>query len=96
MTNEQIKLIYEYMEWKINKQSPSPHLYQVTPYSKILDSNSAWEVVQEMEKKRDWSKFFVVAFNCFKDVRNFEFTLWLINPDNFFECMAKWLEGKGK
>ena len=84
MTNKQLKLIYEYMGW-------NP---KYVGFEKRLDSNSAWECVQEMERRGDWLEFSRNAWQDFGSigVTYSQFILWLFNPDNFFTCFGKFLE----
>lgn len=105
MTNNELKAIAGYMpEWQYNdswglfKKVIRP-IDKVNPI--ILDSNSAWECVQEMERKGDWDSFSweiykegglyggdVVLWSN-KEVRK-DFIPWLYNPANFFSCFGKW------
>lgn len=107
MTDKEIKLIYEYMEWK-------PYYCDALDkfaYQKIFDSNIAWECVQEMEKKGDWGEFIDDVYRDFyrwidrirrgikgQQVTEIDspietqFPKYIINPTNFFNCVAKWLE----
>lgn len=64
-----------------------------------LDSNSAWECVQEMVNKKDWVDFQTKVYwsDVVKDIRGIDFIPWLYNPANFFDCFGKWcLERRGK
>lgn len=67
----------------------------IQPKLKTLDSNDAWKCVQEIERQYDWVTFFDYcrdndfAFDA-------EYVAWLMNPTNFFNCFAAWLEGREK
>lgn len=99
MTEKQLNLIYDYMGWDKYVRS------------NILDSNDAWECVQEMEKKEDWGEFIDDVYRDFyrwidrirrgikgQQVTEIDspietqFPKYIINPTNFFKCMAAWLE----
>lgn len=99
MNKKQMKLIYEYMRWK-----PYYTVHSDTVvYSTILDSNVAWEVVQELDRRGDWDSFSYEIFRegglhggdveywSNKEVRK-DFIPWLFNPDNFFRCLGEFLE----
>ncbi len=91
MNDKQLKLIltyiygkdYRFKELRVEKKG-----------NYILDSNLAWECVQEMERKghsEEFDDFYQDEWlehggSCKS------YTLWSTNPDNFFTCMAKWLE----
>jgi hypothetical protein len=95
VTNDELKAIYEYMKdikWEL---FPKP-IYVCGKYlygTKPLGSNSAWECVQEMERKGDWNDFLIHCFNVAEKLN----WIWLYNPTNFFDCFGKWcLERRGK
>lgn len=90
MTDKELKAIYEYMEdagWDSGIWGEIK-----------FNSNSAWEVVQEMERKGDWNSFEIfVNDEIWSNILNrlhINFTPWLYNPTNFFNCFTKWLEEK--
>lgn len=93
MTDNDIKLIYEYMEWKLG------YLYypdNLRDKLQPLDSNSAWECMREMEKRGDRLSF--EMYSCFEifdklDRRIYpSYTFWLMNSENFFPSMSEWLK----
>jgi hypothetical protein len=83
MTDKELKAIYEYMvNAKIDHK---------------LDSNSAWECVQEMEKKGHELEFTIFAGRIWSETPYIMgLYFWLMNPINFFNCFAKWLMSKEK
>ena len=89
MNKKQLKLLYEYMRWK-----PYYTVHSDTVvYSTILDSNVAWEVVQELQRKGDvfiFQSFLKEEFN--KISSNEYLFVWGRNPDNFFRCLGEFLE----
>ena len=97
MTDKDLKNIYEYMGWAVKTLKVGSVTHYET-YKKVLDSNSAWECVQEMGRKGDWHEFYIFMFeqlnnlNVLIDMHNF--ALWNNNPTNFFNCMAKWCEAE--
>lgn len=123
MTDNQIRLIYEYMDWigvnggsgGYDAHAMKAHLENPHSANRNLDSNDAWECVQEMEKKEDWGEFIDDVYRDFyrwidrirrgikgQQVTEIDspietqFPKYIINPTNFFNCMAKWLEGREK
>lgn len=89
MTYEQLKLINEYMGWYWN-----PNVQRELP-NRELDSNSAWECMQEIGRKEDGREFYyfiddMICNKCYI----YEYPSWIMNPTNFFNCMAVWLELK--
>lgn len=99
MTDKQLKLIYEYMGWLVSSKDGCPQVFESDDCKKhILDSNTAWEVVQEMWRKEDWTHFACFALNDETGMQSEFFDTdcikWIMNPTNFFNCMAKWLEAK--
>ena len=98
MEQKELQCIYEYMGWyKTNRarNEKNPYANWIWP---VLDSNTAWECVQEMERKGDSLSFskhsYDVFMNAPANVTNY--FLWLYNPTNFFDCFGKWLERRGK
>lgn len=84
MTDKQLKLIYDYMGWWFYIDSPH-----------IFDSNTAWECVQEMERKGDIKDFYYFIDDVICNKRYiYEYPFWIMNPTNFFNCFAKWLESR--
>jgi hypothetical protein len=66
-----------------------------------LDSNSARECVQEMEKRfenpklrSDYERFEGYAKMMWRYGKHKFFIAWLMNPENFWDCFSKWLEGR--
>lgn len=85
MTDKDLKRIYEYMG------IPNLTVHQHFP----LDSNSAWECVQEMDRKDDLELFYYNTHNlCDEATRlnHAQFQLWLMNPTIFWRYFSKWLE----
>ena len=88
MTDTDLKLIYSYMEeagWLTsgaNKDFPEHPI--------MLDSNSAWECAQEIERRKDDEEFLCFIFEKADTLDCLVW--WILNPKNFFNCMAKWLE----
>jgi hypothetical protein len=104
MNDKELKVIYEYMKevknWGLRSDPSRLDGY----YYNKLDSNSAWEVVQEMEIRDEFIKFYLYiedfyfkqspfGFNSVEEAHA-AFFIWLYNPTNFFNCFAKWLLSK--
>lgn len=86
MTDKEFNLIYDYMKW----------FHDGIEHD--FDSNSAWEVVQEIERRKEWFYFLhshLRQQNQGKIPINYsDYIKWLYNPTNFFNCFAKWLLSK--
>ena len=103
MTSDELKAIAGYIpEWQYND---SWGLFKkvIRPIDKInpiiLDSNSAWECVQEIIKKKHYMPFEIYAAEQWLADKESElqFVFWLYNPKNFFSCFGKWcLERRGE
>ena len=77
MTDKQLKLIYDYMGWE---ESVNDHPY---PWgnAKELDSNHAWECVQEMERRGEIISFSdFVWYEYLTNITTSLFPFWLMNP----------------
>jgi hypothetical protein len=95
MTEKQLKLIYEYMGWKDEEGESVAEDFKIIVWSgkkKPLDSNSAWECVQEMYQRSDWEDF--VNYCWVEDYVTSQNVMFIMNPNSFFECFSKWLENK--
>ena len=100
MTEEDKKLIADYMEWKMDMddwwRSGDYGLIKVT-----FDLNDAELCVKEMQKRRDLDDFKNNAsLMCFKvtkiDIWPTNLFAWLYDADNFFAAMATWLKEEKK
>jgi len=86
MNDNQLKLINEYMEKARLSFCCDGIGDKFNP-----DSNSAWEVVQEMKRKMQWYSFFLFVHTVSYPEDDVSF---LMNPKNFFNCFSMWLEGQ--
>jgi len=99
MTDKALKLIFEYMKergWDYTYYTHSKD-EGTSEYTHPFDSNTAYECVQEMERKGDWDEFIIFYMNEFElsslsDMPHF--MIWSTNPTNFFTYFFKWLEDK--
>jgi len=103
MTEDDKKLIADYMGWA---QYKYPSYYLNTKgdiESHHFDLNDAGLVVQEMQKRGSIFEFYMHLIDVYNDLIKDgkeicgadNFTVWLFNPDNFFGAMAQCLrEGK--
>jgi len=83
MTNEDKKLIADYMGW-----------FGINHLDKIdgnFDLNDASLCVQEMQKRGEWFDFYWFAIG---NSSSEALTAWLFNPDNFFKAFVEWRKGK--
>ena len=96
MTNEDKKLISEYMGW-----------FGINHLDKIdgnFDLNDASLCVQEMQKQEDYLDFILVAYRQYDPTapimgEDINFTAWLMSMEegqakNFFKSMVEWRKGK--
>ena len=84
MTNEDKKLIADYMGW-----------FGINHLDKIdgnFDLNDAGLCVAEMQKRRDWQDFVQTAAKIHKLGFHSEVVAWLFNDENFFNAMSQWLK----
>lgn len=115
MTDAQLKLIYKYMGWTWHNVTSKTGevstcscgqrgmmVYEVChkENQQKLDSNLAWECVQEMERKERgaYHDFLVFSREIWdREIpENDGFYFWIADPTNFFNCFAAWLEGREK
>ena len=107
MSDKDLKRIYRYMGWCSHsdiwrdgkffcvkcRKGLSDRVNTCFP----LDSNTAWLCVQEIEWRFDIKEFSAFVFDTrLHGKEDANLSLWLMNPTNFFNCMAKWLEGREK
>ena len=96
MTNEDKKLIADYMDWD---GTTTIEGYAIpTPEIHYFDLNAAGACVNEMQRRRNWVAFhrFTVdkySKDCFLQAG---FIAWLYDADNFFTAMATWLKEEKK
>ncbi len=96
MTNEDKKLISEYMGW-----------FGINHLDKIdgnFDLNDASLVVAEMQKRGEYADFIRVAYGWYNHIykilgEDINFTAWLMSMEegqakNFFKSMVEWRKGK--
>ena len=84
MTNEDKKLIADFMGW-----------FGINHLDKIdgnFDLNDAGLCVQEMQKRGDWQDFVQITSKIHKLGFHSEVIAWLFNAENFFGAMAQWLK----
>jgi hypothetical protein len=102
MTNEDKKLIADYMEWIWLVEH-----YITKDNSRFLDRkihfnlNDAGLCVQEMQKRGDWEYFvgdtedtLIYNIRYHKEHHSYKSFLvaWLFNAENFFAAMSEWLK----
>jgi hypothetical protein len=102
MIDKELKAIYEYMGWCLHNTEDG---IKYTEYGYLcplcntiivnrkLDSNSAWECVQEMERRSHYQDFEWFWLDEMKKLQVVG-SSWIMNPTNFFQCFAKFLEEK--
>lgn len=96
MTNEDKKIVADYMKWIFSEYGGE--YYYIPKNGKVIyfDLNDASLVVQEMQKRGDdYVKFIAVAYDMAFDYGYAQYhtvTAWLFNAENFFAAMAQWLK----
>ena len=95
MTNEDKKLIADYMGWD---GTTTIEGYAIpTPEIHYFDLNDAGLIVKEMVKRGDWEGF--VAFveetpeNRESLITWSQLIAWLFSADNFFSAFVEWRKG---
>lgn len=89
MTNEDKKLIADYMGWDSVMVGPNS-----------FDLNDAGLVVAEMQKRGEWQKFCATGFGIYFETERpshvfpENYIAWLFNAEHFFDAMAAWLKEK--
>jgi hypothetical protein len=95
MTNEDEKIVADYMGWKWSKDDGIYFYDWDGQRPRYLNLNDAGLVVAEMQKRGDWITFvsFVDDYHYNADIQ-VEFTAWLFNAENFFLAFCEWRKGK--
>ena len=100
MTEEDKKIVADYMGWAQYKYPPYYLNIKGDIESHHFDLNDAALCVQEMQKRGEFAPFcddLLDTYNglcedgkaaCGAD----NFTAWLFNPENFFGAMAAWIK----
>lgn len=108
MTNEDKKLVFEYMGWCFHRYAKSGLLWGTgicvkckdpRPKEHPLDGNDMVAAINKMEALREWDSFYWSSWGLYEEISTVPnrgsyslFTRWLMQPARFFELMAKWLE----
>ena len=103
VTNED-KIVADYMNWYYVEHEGIYYYDWDGRRQRNLDLTAAGLVVQEMQKRGDWTKchdFLLEAYNNSINhhtplIRSEHFSAWLFNADNFFNAMSEWLKERGK
>jgi hypothetical protein len=86
MTNEDKKIVVDYMNWPASGNDMRHEMF---------DLNDAGLVVDEMQKRGDWMSFITFADNEHFDKEiSVEFSAWFYDADNFFSAFVEWRKGK--
>ena len=109
MTNEDKKLIADYMGWhEVTVEDPMNKgvMEKITTkhnYAEAyFDLNDASLCVKEMQKRGEWDGFFYFVWNryrkseklLYKEVNEATFTALLFSADNFFNAFVQWRKTK--
>ena len=80
--------IFKYMEWLFAYQNN----YSLIRYPHYhLDAIDMVLAMNKMVEKVDWRSFYIHS-KTLPSTTGVEFIPWLMQPERFFELMAKWLE----
>ena len=93
MTDEDKKIISEYMGWKFDSLMSCYRCvgHYSDPVPVHFDSNDASLCVEKMVENGDIEDFLNYSY---ANASYSLFVVWLFNPNNFFSTMASWLRGK--
>jgi hypothetical protein len=80
MTNEDKKIVVDYMNWPASGNDMRHEMF---------DLNDAGLVVAEMQKRSEWESFEIY---CFKKQRavGAQYIAWMLNAENFFKSFVSW------
>lgn len=93
MTNEDRKLIADYMVW--DEDSFFKGYRTLNGHAINFDSNDASLVVTEMQKRGDWRDFLVWQQFDTEPVEQLLYHIaYLYSADNFFKAFVEWRKGK--
>jgi hypothetical protein len=101
MTNEDKKLISDYMKWNYSEALGIYYYDSEGIEQRYLDLNDAGLCVQEMQKRGDWQKCCATGFGIYFEserpshVFPEDYIAWLFNAENFFSAMSEWLKERG-
>jgi hypothetical protein len=97
MTNEDKKIVADYMVWKY-WPSGKGQCYRVSENGGDViihfDLNDAGLVVQEMQKRGEWQDFMSFVYGVCHFHKRSSVTLYLFNADNFFKAFIEWRGSK--
>jgi len=105
MTDEDKKLVFEYMGWCQHKYAASGKLWGTgicirckdpLPKEHPLDGNDMVTAMNKIVEKQEWDKFaYLVKINLPYEVSFIEDIIyWIMQPARFFELMSSWLKEK--
>ena len=90
MTNEDKKIVADYMGWAQYKYPPYYLNIKGDIESHHFDLNDAALVVAEMQKRGDWVYFLdYTELNAYGAVIWYDFISMLFNADNFFKAFVE-------
>lgn len=102
MTNEDKKIVADYMGWKWSEYGGD--YYYIPNNGKTIwyDLNDAGLVVKEMQKRGEWVYFYDDLLDTYNGLCGDgkvscgaeNFTAWIFNADNFFKAFVEWRKGK--
>lgn len=96
MTNEDKKIIADYMGW-VFMPGENGHFYRKCPKNGSafinLNLNDAGLVVQEMQKRGEFDSFDIHSFHRSR-ANGPKYVAWLFNADNFFNAFVEWRKTK--
>ena len=93
MTNEDEKIVADYMNWHYAEHEGIYYYDWDGRRQRNLDLNDAGLVVQEMQKRGGWQDFVQTAAKIHKLGFHSEVVAWLFNADNFFKAFTEWRKG---
>lgn len=95
MTNEDKKIVADYMKWIFSEYGGE--YYYIPKNGKVIyfDLNDAELVVNELARNGEWREFYESCFPLFVATNPLTISpgflnLWLFNADNFFKVFVEW------
>ena len=96
MTNEQAKIVADYMGWLTHPMGSwydAPVYFAAGKTGNInFDLNDAGLVAKEMQKRGELYIFLTWIDNNLPYKEWSNFIAWIFNPDNFFSAFVQWRE----
>jgi hypothetical protein len=94
MTNEDEKIVADYMNWHYAEHEGIYYYDWDGRRQRNLDLNDAGLVVAEMRKRGELYIFLTWIDNNLPYKEWSNFIAWIFNPENFFKAFVEWRKAK--